>query len=76
VLRDHPVDLAVARKNELEPACGRWAAGSRRRSMDPAPPPGDRNSWSYFDFIAMSSPNHFACSCASEWQPTLIRSAV
>ena len=23
------------------------------------------------DFSAMSSPNHFACSCASEWQPTL-----
>ena len=26
-----------------------------------------RNSWSYLpDFSAMSSPNHFACSCASE----------
>ena len=25
---------------------------------------------------AMSSPNHFACSCASEWQPTLTSSAV
>ena len=36
-----------------------------------------RNSWSYLsDFSAMSSPNHFACSCASEWQPTLTSSAV
>jgi len=25
---------------------------------------------------AKSSPNHFACSCASEWQPTLISSDV
>ena len=34
-------------------------------------------SWSYLiDFKAMSSPNHLACSWASEWQPTLISSAV
>ena len=26
--------------------------------------------------VAMSSPNHLACSCASEWQPTLTSSAV
>ena len=36
-----------------------------------------RASWPYFvAFSAMSSPNHFACSCASEWQPTLTSSAV
>ena len=36
-----------------------------------------RGSWSYLiDFSAMSSPNHFACSCASVWQPTLTSSAV
>ena len=35
------------------------------------------SSWSYLvAFSAMSSPNHFACSWASEWQPTLISSAV
>jgi hypothetical protein len=34
-------------------------------------------SWSYLiDLIAMSSPNHFACSWASEWQPTLMSRAV
>ena len=34
-------------------------------------------SWSYLiDFRAMSSPNHLACSWASEWQPTLTSSAV
>ena len=27
-------------------------------------------------FSAMSSPNHFACSWASVWQPTLMSSAV
>jgi hypothetical protein len=36
-----------------------------------------RISWSYLpDFSAMSSPNHFACSWASERQPTLTSRAV
>ena len=36
-----------------------------------------RSSWSYLPaFTAMSSPNHFACSCASAWQPTLTSRAV
>ncbi len=36
-----------------------------------------RGSWSNLaDLSAMSSPNHLACSWASEWQPTLISSAV
>jgi hypothetical protein len=28
------------------------------------------------DFSAMSSPNHFACSCASVWHPTLTSNPV
>ena len=47
------------------------------RSARPRPSAGCRSSWSYLpDFSAMSSPNHFACSWASEWQPTLTSSAV
>ena len=30
----------------------------------------------FVDLSSMSSPNHFACSCASEWQPTFSSSAV
>ena len=66
--------------HELEPepeAVQRRVAGAeqphaRRRSCA-----GCVGSWSYLiDFSAMSSPNHLACSWASEWQPTLISSAV
>ena len=69
VLGDHPVDLTVAREGELErelEALERGAAGPEH----PQPARADRmllSSWSYLPaFMAMSSPNHFACSCASE----------
>ena len=43
----------------------------------PTAPATLRSGWSYLrDFIAMSSPNHFACSCASEWQPTFTSNEV
>ena len=80
VVGDHPVDLAVARERELQPDAGSGAAaGARRRAgACPRPPPRRlRSSWSYLPaFSAMSSPNHFACSWASVWQPTLTSSAV
>ncbi|HUK98920.1 MAG TPA: hypothetical protein VLV46_14805 [Gaiellaceae bacterium] len=47
----------------------------RRTAADAAR--SGRSQFSYLpDFNAMSSPNHFACSYASEWQPTLIGKAV
>ena len=61
------------------PTLNRWSGGLpepiSRRAVKAARTL--RNSWSYLvDFAAMSSPIHFACSCASEWQPTLMSSAV
>ena len=59
---------------------GSAGAGSGRPRASAVPTRADRmllSSWSYLPaFMAMSSPNHFACSCASEWQPTLMSSAV
>jgi hypothetical protein len=63
------------------------ASPSRNRCSGGFPEPMSRipeaairrllGSWSYLtDFIAMSSPNHLACSWASEWQPTLMSRAV
>ena len=58
-------------------AVQRRVARSRAAACSPPPSAGCASSWSYLtDFSAMSSPNHFACSCASVWQPTLISSAV
>ena len=68
VVVDHVVDLAAAGDGELEPdpeALQRRRAGAdqpqhRERAAQP------RSSWSYLPALsAMSSPNHFACSCAS-----------
>ena len=77
---DHAVDLAVARDRELEPdaeAVQRRAARAQRAASPVAAARRLRGSWSYLiDFSAMSSPNHFACSWASVWQPTLTSSAV
>ena len=70
VLGDHVVQLAVAGERELQPdpeAVQRRVA--RRRASACSPPPCARSSssWRYLTaFTAMSSPNHFACSCASE----------
>ena len=33
-----------------------------------------RSCWYFPALSAMSSPNHFACSCASVWQPTFTSS--
>ena len=57
--------------------CERRIARADHPQRRRPPPRSPRSSPSYFvDFNAMSSPNHFACSCASVWQPTLMRSAV
>ena len=70
VLGDHVVDVAVARERELEPdpePVQRRAARRRAAACAAATSRTLRNSWSYLpDFSAMSSPNHLACSWASE----------
>ena len=67
-------------ERELEPepeAMQRRMPGAEQPQAGDAPAAGSGGSWSYLsDFSAMSSPNHLACSWASEWQPTLTSSAV
>ena len=68
VLGDHPVQLAVPEEGEVEPDPESMqrrlpAPTSRMVASTPRTLP---SSWAYLpDFSAMSSPNHFACSCAS-----------
>ena len=66
--RDAPTSRARARPG-IGAAAGLPAPTRRSIAAAPASP----GACVYLpDFSAMSSPNHFACSCASEWQPTLI----
>ena len=65
---------------KLSPIRKRWSGGLPapiRRSPETMHPLAAQVVSPYLSaFSAMSSPNHFACSCASVWQPTLTSSAV
>ena len=76
----HVAHLSVAGDRELEASAEpvqRRASPTRSGAPCATTSRTLNGSWSYFvAFRAMSSPNHFACSWASEWQPTLTSRAV
>jgi hypothetical protein len=68
VLGDHPVQLAVPEKANPSPTRNRCRGGlpAPTSRMSPSAPRTLPISYAYLpDLSVMSSPNHFACSCAS-----------
>ncbi len=66
----------IANSNPVRMRCSGGEPAPTIRIISDISRNDDIGGSNFFDFSAMSSPIHFACSCASVWQPTLTSNAV